>query len=371
MIQHLKYLFNWVPGFDPRIIPLLLSQKDANKIKQKKLPIFFGNYDNRFFAEKIYGGKIKLFYLKNSFQETINSKILYLVSSALPAGWIWTLLYFKITGRKVILNQNGVYYPDIFPFFFSLANLANKIIFQFSDYVIYQSKFCKKMALKYLVIKDKKSSIVLYNPAKKFKIPEKLNNQHKNISLMGNQYEKYRIDRALKVSFILKRKKIKFSLHIYGKLNWTPNLTKNKKYLEKEIKQKKLQGIVIYKRMYKREDLPNILRKTDILLHTKNFDPCPSSVVEAIRNGVPVVYIKNGGTPELVGPGGIGVVHAHKKTMFVGKLEEKLCNAICNIIEKNSKFSKLARAQGEKFSVGRWIREHKIIIKKLINEKNN
>jgi len=363
MIRYLKYLFNWVPGFDPRIIPSLLFQKNPKK-KKNKINIFFGNCGREFFEKKIYGGKIKLFYLKNAFEQGAHANILYLVSSALPSGWIWSLFYFKVTGRKVVLNQNGVYYPEILPFFYSIANLSNIIILIFADYVIYQSKFCRKMALKYLTNK-KVDHKILYNPAQKFRLKKKTKKIIKNIAMMGNQYEKYRLDRALSIASFLQSKKNKFIFYIYGLLNWSSNILKNKQYLNNKLNQKKLQGHVIYKGPYKRVELPSILRKTDILLHTKNLDPCPSAVVEAIRNGIPVVYIKNGGTSELVGPGGIGVVPSAKKPAPCNPLEHRISVAINLLISKYPRFSKLAKKQGEKYSIEKWIRQHYKIFKKL------
>lgn len=364
MIKYLKYLLNWTTGLDPRIIPLLLFRKDNSKKQKNQISIFFGNHNQEFFQKKIYGGKVKLFYLKDSFEENANGKILYLVSSALPSGWVWAFLYFKVTGRKVVLNQNGVYYHDIVPYLYPLANLSNGIIHKYADFVIYQSKFCRKMAEKYLTYK-KTNYKVCYNPAKIYYLPKKTKKQILNISLMGNQYEKYRLDRALKVASFLKKTEKTFIFKIYGSLNWNSNNKKNNQYLEKKIYQNSLQRNVVYKGSYKRNALPSILRKTDILLHTKSFDPCPSSVVEAIRNGIPVVYIKNGGTSELVGPGGIGVDLKKRKTWPIDALEQKLAGSVCSVNLNICKFSKMARRQGERFSVENWIKEHKKIFRKL------
>ena len=53
------------------------------------------------------------------------------------------------------------------------------------------------------------------------------------------------------------------------------------------------------------------MRRAHLLLHTKVKDPCPSTVVEAMACGLPVVYPASGGTVELVGDeAGIGVAHA-------------------------------------------------------------
>lgn len=368
IIVYLKYLFHWATGLDPRIIPVLLYRENRKKVISNKTCIFYGNHNKNFFLKKIYGGKVKLFYLKNVFPENADSEILYLVSSALPSGWIWTLLYFKLTKRIIVLNQNGVYYPDILPFFYSLANISNKIIYKYADHIIYQSRFCKKMAEKYLSLK-KVQYTILNNPAINYKISQKIRKRFSNISLMGNQYEKYRLERALATALILVRKNIKFNLKIYGCLNWTFDTKNNKKSLIKEIKQKNLQSHVKYLGPYKRKELPNILKTTDLLLHTKSLDPCPSSVVEAIRNGIPVVYIKDGGTSELVGPGGIGVTPRKEKTLSCYTLEKNLAEAISAVIKERSKFSKLAQKHGEKFSIEHWISIHTKIFEKIKNKK--
>ena len=59
-----------------------------------------------------------------------------------------------------------------------------------------------------------------------------------------------------------------------------------------------------------RRTRPAIFRRAHVLLHTKVNDPCPSVVIEAMASGLPVVYARSGGVPELVGDdAGIGVPH--------------------------------------------------------------
>ena len=60
----------------------------------------------------------------------------------------------------------------------------------------------------------------------------------------------------------------------------------------------------------RRRDAPDVFCRAHVLLHTKVNDPCPTTVIEAMACGVPVVYAASGGTVELVGEeAGIGVPH--------------------------------------------------------------
>ncbi len=50
-----------------------------------------------------------------------------------------------------------------------------------------------------------------------------------------------------------------------------------------------------------REDLAGVLRASDVFLNLSENDPCPNVVIEALASGLPVVYRRSGGVPELVG----------------------------------------------------------------------
>jgi glycosyltransferase involved in cell wall biosynthesis len=364
MIKYLKYLFNLATGFDPRIIPLLFRNYKKEIKKNNKIAIYFGNHSDKYFKTKIYGGKIKLFHLKSVLRETPSANILYLVSSALPSGWLWALLFFKFNGRKFVLNQNGVYHSGFLPYLYPLANLSNRLLYINADYIIYQSQFCKKMAINYLD-KKRKSSCIMLNPA--------TNNQGKHsktkkmfvISLMGNQQNKERVKIALEAISKIKAHNIKFVFNIYGHLNWTENKKRNICELKKDIENQNLTECVKYKGYYSRKKISKILNETSVLLHTQSFDASPTTVSEAIAAMIPVVYIKNGGTPEIVGKAGIGVNYRSSTYKNPGYFPEKLAHALIQIKKNYKKYQKLAIQQRAKLSVTTWQQKHIKIFKKL------
>ena len=52
--------------------------------------------------------------------------------------------------------------------------------------------------------------------------------------------------------------------------------------------------------------LADQLREADIYLTASRLDPCSNSLIEALTCGLPAVYLKSGGHPEIVGEAGLG-----------------------------------------------------------------
>jgi glycosyltransferase involved in cell wall biosynthesis len=58
-----------------------------------------------------------------------------------------------------------------------------------------------------------------------------------------------------------------------------------------------------------REDVSAMLRNMDILVHAStSADPCPSTVVEGMAHGLPVVGSNGGGVPEMIIDGETGLL---------------------------------------------------------------
>jgi glycosyltransferase involved in cell wall biosynthesis len=52
--------------------------------------------------------------------------------------------------------------------------------------------------------------------------------------------------------------------------------------------------------------LAKLLREHDVYLTASRNDPCSNSLIEALSCGLPAVYLKSGGHPEIVGEAGLG-----------------------------------------------------------------
>jgi glycosyltransferase involved in cell wall biosynthesis len=54
------------------------------------------------------------------------------------------------------------------------------------------------------------------------------------------------------------------------------------------------------------EPLANLLRGQDVFLAPSRDDPCSNALLEALACGLPAVFVRSGGHPELVGDAGVG-----------------------------------------------------------------
>jgi len=67
-------------------------------------------------------------------------------------------------------------------------------------------------------------------------------------------------------------------------------------------------------------ELADLLRQNDVYLTASRNDPCSNSLIEALSCGLPAIYLKSGGHPEIVGEAGLGFVEAWEILSFLERL---------------------------------------------------
>ena len=102
---------------------------------------------------------------------------------------------------------------------------------------------------------------------------------------------------------------------------------------------------VVFAGRYAQRDAPSVYRRAHVLLHPKVNDPCPNVVLEALACGVPVVHSASGGTPELVGDGGIGVPSETSWERDVPPDPEALAAAVRDVLSRLDRYQGAARAR--------------------------
>jgi len=78
------------------------------------------------------------------------------------------------------------------------------------------------------------------------------------------------------------------------------------------------------------EELARILRQHDVYITASRNDPCSNAVLEALACGLPVLYLDDGGHPELVGQGGLPFTN-----------EEEILSQLDALLENYSTFQNL------------------------------
>lgn len=258
----------------------------------------------------MFGGEVKLLDLNGRFtNHRVDPNILYLVSSALPYFPEMMVHRAKKAGAKLVINQNGVAYPGWHGSGWERTNQPMSRLLEMADYVIYQSRFCKISADKYLGEYHRLGSEILHNPVDtSLFTPAEDWPGSARILVAGSHWSAYRVLVAVETLSKIRKSFSNAALLVAGRFCWR---TRESEAIE-EVKQyaKKLQvdDHIEFYGSYSQQDAPDLFRSCTLLLHTKYNDPCPRLVVEAMSCGLPIVYSATGGVPELVGEeAGFGV----------------------------------------------------------------
>jgi glycosyltransferase involved in cell wall biosynthesis len=221
-----------------------------------------------------------------------------------------------------------------------------------AEHVLYQSEFCKRSADEWVS-----------EPAGSWEIlPNAVDVRHFTpagqppdggpiVLLGGDQYQAYRLELALETLACLRAVHPDATLLVTGRLA-TP--------IESIVERLGLRGRVELLGRYSQSDAPEVFRRAHVLLHTKVNDPCPSLVIEAMASGLPVVYPRSGGVPELVGDdAGIGVPHPDGFARDEPPAAEALADAVARVLSDREAYAVAARSRAvERFALEPWLDRH-------------
>lgn len=311
-------------------------------------------------GEAVAGGTAKFQRLATRFpNHPTDFSLLYLGSTWLPRDLRPLLRYAR--GRRIplIVNQNGVGYPGWAGSGTEAFNRPLHRILRQADHVLYQSDFCKRAADEY-VCEPAGSWEVLHNAVdvQRFTPSEHPPNGGPVLLLGGDQYQAYRLELGLETLAALVPTHPDAQLLVTGRLA-TP--------VEPIVERLGLRGRVHTLGRYSQAAAPGILRRAHLLLHTKVNDPCPSLVIEAMATGLPVVYARSGGVPELVADdAGIGVPHPDSFERDDPPGAEELAEAVSRVIADLPAYADAARRRAvERFALTPWLDRHAEIFARL------
>jgi len=318
-------------------------------------------------TEYAHGGSVKLTYLSESFPHHFPSaNLLYTVSSVGHPLQMEILAEARRKGLSIIVNQNGVAFPAWNGDNYEMSNNELKKVINFADFIVYQSQFCMSSAERYIQ-PPKVPYEIVYNPVDTVHFSPQLDvEKPKELTLLlgGNQYEKYRLELAFKTLQSLLTHVPTARLIVTGKL-WQP-YHESDEWVARALKEMDLTDHVTFTGAYTQTQAPHLYSQAHMLIHTKYADPCPGLVPEALGCGLPVVYVGNGGTPELVQEAGVEVHVEHSWETINLPEPDKMAEAVLQVYSRLDDYSQAARLQAQKFSLEKFIVRHKEIFEKVL-----
>jgi glycosyltransferase involved in cell wall biosynthesis len=316
------------------------------------------------------GGIVKLQNLVEKYPSAPRRfNVLYLVSSRLPESPVALARAARAKGAAVVVNQNGVAYPAWHGAGWERTNAPMAALLEQASHVFYQSQFCKDTADRFLRVQPRRSEI-LYNAVdtRRFAPPSSSRSHSQTRLLLGGSQDAwYRVETALRTLALVRRQIKNARLLITGRLRWTSRLTP-KADVDALLAELRITDAVDLFGTFTQSEAPSIYHRADILLHTKYNDPCPSVVIEAMASGLPVVYSKSGGVPELVGDAaGLGVAAELSFDRDIPPSPEALADAVCEVASRHEAFRSAARARAvDRFDIAAWVRRHDEVFREVV-----
>ena len=274
-------------------------------------------------------------------------------SSSLPSDAETAIELAQRRGAPIVVNQDGVAYPAWAGAETERLNTRHRLVLGSAAHVVYQSAFSKESADRFIGVQPE-SWEILHNAVDTTQFAPAIPPQGPPVILLsGDQSQAYRLTVALETLALMPDARLLVAGSVVGG--------------EELVGKLRLEDRVELVGRYAQRDAPDLYRRAHVLLHPKVGDPCPNVVLEALACGVPVVHSASGGTPELVGDGGIGVASATSWEEDMPPAPGALAEAITDVLADFDGYRVRARARAvERFDLAPWVARHVALFEELL-----
>tara|TARA_B100000614_G_C14431889_1_gene446487 strand:- start:387 stop:875 length:489 start_codon:yes stop_codon:yes gene_type:complete len=135
------------------------------------------------------------------------------------------------------------------------------------------------------------------------------------------------------------------------------------------VREMGLANQVRIKGAYTQSEAPDIYRNADAYVMMKHQDPCPNVVIEALSSGLPVLYSKSGGVPELVGDeAGIGLKCESSWEKVCVPTPKEIGEGMIQVVSKSDGMAEAARRRAcSMFDISYWVKRHQELFNQMLN----
>ena len=305
----------------------------------------------------------------------VNPNIIYAQSYWTPRELDDAVNFSKKYNIPIIFNQNGWFYKGWYGAKWKERNLKLINIHKKSQFIIYQSKFCRDTSLvlnSYLP----KNNKIIYNcvPDLSYFKNRKIEKNYFLISGVFDNNSEHIIKPAIDAFKILSKKidyeKHNLKLIISGYFTESAKASSWYKNIKKDINKLESKNIVETRGRYRNKNYSKVFKDISFALHLKYKDPCPNAVIERMLLGIVHIYSNSGGTPELIGNSGLSMNVKNSWNRQISVNSEKLSKKILEAIKNKEALKKKVKTRIKRFNYNEYIRLHKNIFLKVI-EKND
>lgn len=293
--------------------------------------------------------------------------IAYLLSNApyLPNFVLATLKRARI---PIVYNQNGVFYQAWFAGDWRAQNKRMALAYHAADWVFYQSQFCKLSAERFLGYRTGPGE-VLYNAIDTAAFCPDTEKGERGCRpftflLTGRigDHLYYRLESTIAGLGLARHRGLNARLTIAGQIG--AGAKRKALQLAADLS---LTGSLDFVGPYTQESAPALYRSADAYVTTTYNDACPSSVLEALASGLPVVYSGSGGVPELVGSeAGVALPCEQGWDRPHAPSSQDVAEGMLLVAERQLQFSVAARRRAvERFDIEYWIGRHRQVFERL------
>lgn len=315
------------------------------------------------------GPKVKIRKLSEAFPERLwTYNLVYVLSNApyLPKA---SLARLKARSIPIVSNQNGVFYPAWFAGDWEAENKRMAEQYHLADYVFHQSEFCRLCAEKFLGARAGAGE-VLYNAVDTTRFTPAEKKRHSRddtfyFLLAGKvqAHQAYRLEASVRGLSVARIQGLNARLIIAGAID--DAAVQNAMAV---IGKLGIGDFVEFRGPYSQQQAPALFAAADAYIMTNHNDACPSTVIEAMASGLPVLYANSGGVPELVGgKGGVAMDTGECWDEQLLPSPDAVAEGMARIVGNRRAFAAAARARAvECFDMAHWLERHRRVFESLL-----
>ncbi len=316
------------------------------------------------------GPKVKVKKLAQAFPEhPWRYNLVYVLSNA-PYLTPAALESLKRRRIPIVANQNGVFYPAWYDGDWEAENRRMARQYHLADHVFHQSEFCRRAAEKFLGERDGPSE-VLYNAVDTERFRPAAEPSEGALTFLAagkvQAHQAYRLETTIAGLAAARKQGLEATLAIAGTV--APEASAGARARAESLG---VQDSVSFLGPYSQESAPALFASHGAYVNTNHNDACPSTVIEAMAAGLPVLHADTGGPPELVGPdAGVGLKTGESWDEPLLPSPDAVADGMMAIAEKRDAMAQTARARAvERFDIRPWLERHAQVFQWLLDARH-